>query len=370
MSAVYYNEIDPFAAAWLRNLMADGHIPEGEVDERSIKDVKPDDITAFDQCHFFAGIGGWSVALDLAGWGERPVWTGSCPCQPFSSAGKARGAGDERHLWPAFHALIAECRPPTIFGEQVESPLGRTWLAAVRLDLEDLGYACGAADLCAAGAGAPHIRQRLYWMADASSLGCDGRGASEADEGKIQPQRRGNGGGWLGDANSEGWSARIRSTEAPRQRHSTDPTSSARDGLVHTLKPRLEGYAGHGDRGRESGRVDQKAAGSVAASSTVGRLADAERHGTRDKRRSRLSRSSSDETELHESRSDGTSSNRDPWATVELVALTDGTVRFAEPGSFPLAHGVPERVGRLRGYGNAIVPQVAATFIRAFMEAA
>jgi DNA (cytosine-5)-methyltransferase 1 len=163
----YYNEFDPFAAAWLAELMADGLIAAGDIDTRSITEVKPDDLEGYDQCHFFAGIGGWSLALRLAGWPDgRPVWTGSCPCQPFSTAGSRGGADDERHLWPAFYRLIAERRPATVFGEQVASRDGRTWLAAVRSDLEAVGYAVGAADLCAAGAGAPHIRQRLFWVAD------------------------------------------------------------------------------------------------------------------------------------------------------------------------------------------------------------
>ena len=83
MSA-YDNEIDPFAADWLRELIRAGHIAPGEVDTRSIEDVAPDDLAGFAQCHFFAGIGTWSYALRRAGWADdRPVWTGSCPCQPF-----------------------------------------------------------------------------------------------------------------------------------------------------------------------------------------------------------------------------------------------------------------------------------------------
>jgi DNA (cytosine-5)-methyltransferase 1 len=162
----YYNEIDPFAAEWLRVLIREGHIADGVVDTRSIVDVEPNDLVGFSQCHFFAGIGGWSHALRLAGWSdERPVWTGSCPCQPFSTAGKQRGTDDERHLWPEFARLIEQCEPTTVFGEQVASAAGRNWLSAVRFDLETMGYAVGAADLCAASVGAPHIRQRLYWGA-------------------------------------------------------------------------------------------------------------------------------------------------------------------------------------------------------------
>jgi DNA (cytosine-5)-methyltransferase 1 len=175
MGLAYYNEIDPFAAAWLQRLINSGHIAPGIVDTRSIEDVKPDDLRGFTQCHFFAGIGVWSHALRLAGWpDDRPVWTGSCPCQPFSAAGKGDGFADERHLWPAFFHLIKERRPSAVFGEQVASKDGLAWLDLVHADLEGEGYTVGAADLCAAGIGAPHIRQRLYWVADADCEQRDG----------------------------------------------------------------------------------------------------------------------------------------------------------------------------------------------------
>ncbi|OUO51611.1 hypothetical protein B5F76_09005 [Desulfovibrio sp. An276] len=168
--AAYYNEIDPFAAAWLRELIKAGCIAPGEVDERSIADVQPADLAGFTQCHFFAGLGGWSLALRQAGWpDERPVWTGSCPCQPFSAAGKRRGFADSRHLWPEFRRLISQCRPHTVFGEQVASSDGLHWLDLVCDNLEADGYAVGAVVTCAASAGAPHIRQRLYWVADLAS---------------------------------------------------------------------------------------------------------------------------------------------------------------------------------------------------------
>ena len=88
----YYNENDPKAATWLRELIRNGYIANGDVDERSIEDILPNDLAGYTQCHFFAGIGGWSYALRLAGWpDDRAVWTGSCPCQPFSTAGKGGG---------------------------------------------------------------------------------------------------------------------------------------------------------------------------------------------------------------------------------------------------------------------------------------
>lgn len=166
----YYNENDPFAAEWLRALIFFGHIAPGDVDERSIEDVSADDLRGYAQHHFFAGIGVWSYALRQAGWpDDRPVWTGSCPCQPFSAAGKGGGFADERHLWPAWQWLVGQCRPDVILGEQVASKDGRAWFDLVSSDLEGLDYACGAFDTCAAGVGAPHIRQRLYWMAHRNS---------------------------------------------------------------------------------------------------------------------------------------------------------------------------------------------------------
>jgi DNA (cytosine-5)-methyltransferase 1 len=168
LKPAYYNEIDPSCAQWIRNLISAGALPPGDVDERSIEDVSATDLVGYGQCHFFAGIGGWPLALLWASWpGDQEVWTGSCPCQPFSHSGKLLGFGDERHLWPEFQRLIKERKPARVFGEQVASKAGRKWFSFVRADLEALGYAVGGADLCAAGVGADHIRQRLFYVADA-----------------------------------------------------------------------------------------------------------------------------------------------------------------------------------------------------------
>jgi len=129
----YYNEIDPFAAAWLRNLIAGGHISEGEVDERSIRDVAAEDLRGFDRCHFFAGIGGWELALRYARGRDdaRPVWTGSCPCQPFSQAGKRQGFADDRHLWPVWRSLIENARPRTVLESKLRARLNGSDLCEV-----------------------------------------------------------------------------------------------------------------------------------------------------------------------------------------------------------------------------------------------
>jgi DNA (cytosine-5)-methyltransferase 1 len=322
--SAYYNEIDPYAAQWLRNLITAGHIAAGEVDERSIVDVRADDLRGFTQCHFFAGIGGWSYALRLAGWpDDRPVWTGSCPCQPFSAAGKQRGSDDERHLWPAFFRLISECCPGRVFGEQVAGAAGLAWLDHVCADLEGAGYAAAAANLCAAGAGAPHIRQRLYWLADADSQRRVGQRlllraeAARRHAGEI-PETAGRGSaGLLGNAGNEGL--------AQRQRF-----------------PGIPG----GSRGAGEGQAAER------AGLHVGGLANAA-SARREAERATRAEQSGDEYFAG------------AWSAVEWIECSDGKARPTQPGLFPLAHGVSGRVGRLRAYGNAIVPQVAAAFIEA-----
>ena len=319
----YYNENDPKAAAWLRELILAGLIAAGDVDERSIVEVQGAELKGYTQCHFFAGIGGWSYALRLAGWpDDEPVWTGSCPCQPFSVAGKRNGTDDKRHLWPEFHRLITECGPTTIFGEQVASADGRDWLAGVRADLEALGYAVGAADLCAAGAGAPHIRQRLYWVADAEHAERRAVNVNRENErdwhdsGRKEvhciPGARGEVCG-LGDTDVPGQHERTPSGQQPIHNEDHEPL---RMGNAYEQGP--QGRPIHTERTGER----------VIGAAGVGF-----------------------------------------WSDFDLIPCLDGKARRVEPGTFPLAHGVPARMGRLRGYGNAIVPQVAAGFIGAFVEA-
>jgi len=163
----YYNEFNPKAAAWLRQLIKNGNITPGEVDERSITEVKPGDLNGFDRCHFFAGVGTWDYCINQSGWGDRPVWTASLPCQPFSTAGKGLGKSDERHLLPHFIELVRQCKPDTIFGEQVEGAIKHGWLDDLQTNMEAEGYAIGHCVLGAHSIGAAHIRQRLYWVANA-----------------------------------------------------------------------------------------------------------------------------------------------------------------------------------------------------------
>lgn len=171
----YYNEFDKKSAAMLRQLIKDGLIAPGEVDERSIVEVKAEDVKEFTQCHWFAGIGGWSRALRLSGWpDDLPVWTGSCPCQPFSRGGKGKAQKDIRHLWPTWSDLIKKCQPPILFGEQVEAAIAHGWLDEVANDLEHQGYAFGSSVLSTFAVESPDNRERIFFVGDCEYNGQDG----------------------------------------------------------------------------------------------------------------------------------------------------------------------------------------------------
>lgn len=376
--SAYYNEIDPFAAQWLRNLIAAGHIAPGEVDERSIEDVTPDDLRGFTQCHFFAWIGVWSHSLRLAGWpDDRPVWTGSCPCQPFSPAGKGDGFADERHLWPQFFHLISERRPQHVFGEQVAAGNANAWFDLVQTDLEGLGYAFGLVPFTSAGIGAPHIRERAYWVANADSVISDWRGNVRAP-GRDEYS---NGGDdvRLADAGGE-YKGSARNKEG-----AGESCRAGKDGgLGNANVARLEGLGGNDcAAGREG------ATGPAAAPGFHDGLAN-----TDDEQHSIAISGCSHEhvstgREQDPAASAGLRGNYRPlevngfWRDADWLVCRDGKWRPVEPGTFPLVDGAAarlgrvepgvarvassNRVGRLKGYGNAINAQAAAAFIRAYM---
>jgi DNA (cytosine-5)-methyltransferase 1 len=366
-------------------------------------------LVGFTQCHFFAGIGGWSYALRLAGWQDDwPVWTGSPPCQPFSAAGQQKGQTDDRHLAPHFAALVAAGRPPILFGEQVASSpvLGKAakragggageppewaWIDDLSDRLEAAHYAVGAADIPAAGVGAPHIRQRTFFGAVALEGLDDTAGArpvaaragseSEArNEAWLRGPERGRTDGRLADTGGEGSQGRggTDRSELGQDRHPA--ARSAAGGMADADEGQRgrvadgEGRQHDGEAGgRQQGDREPERGGSgvgMADAAVSGRgegIKDAGRMRVRDGAERSSGRSAVDGSVDNTAQP---SADHGGWAVADWLFCRDGKWRPVEPGTFPLAHGIPARVVRLRGYGNAIVPQAAAQFVKAFVAAA
>lgn len=344
MTCAWYNENDPFAAAWLRELIADGLIAPGDVDERSIRDVQPGDLRSYTQCHFFAGIGVWSYALRQAGFGDaRPVWTGSCPCQPFSAAGQQRGHDDDRHLWPVWFQLIRECQPDLVFGEQVEQAIRHGWLDLVCGDLEGEGYAVGPVVFGAHSVGAPHKRQRLYFVAESSGQQLrrgSGRGEQDGGVGEVGPNDR------------------------------SAPTDAGALGDVGDAeRARLEGHDGHGGSAEGWTREDRPTPATGARAGAEGRMADTASDraegdaGEEIGARGECGPQPRGGGELH--------AGHAAWSDIRWIDCRDGKRRPVpvEPALFPLVDGpTRSRVGLLRGAGNALVAPQAQAFIEAYLD--
>lgn len=437
---VYYNEFDIKTALWLEELSRCGLISDGVIDARDIRNVKSEEVKGYKRCHWFAGIGGWEEALRLAGWpATRSIWTASCPCQPFSVAGKQKGEEDERHLWPVLAALIRQCKPDCVIGEQVSSKDGYEWIDGVRSDLEAEGYTFGAADLPAASQGSPHIRNRLFWVAvagrecirdtrqppeqraiieqygywpgpcpdcgqpscsaetcsrvaNAIRCGRDGRapdkerqqeqrtitaGAGEtllrgrlADhEEQRRPQRLADGRGGAGGIREEGDGSGLANDGGPGRLENSNSGGQQECPIpVQRTRKRGKRNIADSDGGSHPGRLDSS--NLPGCGEYGGAIADGAEHIAAERAGDTLRF----------------------WDSYRLIPCKDGKFRRiprdAEPGvlivadglpagmdacrlacqGFPLAGKIPNRVGLLRGAGNAIVPQVAAAFIRTFLE--
>ena len=407
----YYNEFDPFKAEVIRQAIKAGAVAPGDVDERSIADVRADDLGGYTQCHFFAGGGFWSLALRQAGWpDDRPVWTGSCPCPSFSAAGKGGGFNDPRHLWPAWEKLIRVRKPAVIFGEQADDAIGYGWLDLVQTDLEAQAYAVGKIVLGTCSVGGADIRQRIYFVADSKSGGFERRRSSEESIGietaersqaVVQPERLRNVGilgdtaergcGVVGDEAQPGSGGYVDGAKlSSRLGHSElsrfEVRKSVGDGTGPIVSSSINsgladadgGQPRHGDlqRGGQHGLEPEDGGVSGLADAN-----DAERwpdvaggnkhiwHPT-----GRYEGDGESGTSSQDVRSHGAGPLKGFWGDCDWIhcrperGYPNGRWRPVESGTFPLAHGDPCRLGRLRLYGDAINIEVAKAFVETYLD--
>lgn len=324
----WYNENDRQKVATLRNLIEEGAIAPGVVDERSVVEVQPEDLAGFTQCHFFAGGGLWSLCLRNAGWpDDRPVWTGSCPCGPFSKAGLRKGFDDPRHLWPEWFRLICERRPGVLFGEQSDE--ADAWLDLVSSDLESRGYAIGSAIVPAAGFGGFHGRHRIGFVADADNAEWWSERAPWHDGGWPKTGRV-KGDGHAGDGGAAiGLGNPGRDGDGPRSggRDSAEGAAVSLNG--HLSRPGasagVHGQVGGMERSAERRwRVGGEGYGHVYVPDRSGDF--------------------------------------------EWIACRDARWRPVEPGLSPLVDAHPGRLAQLRLYGDAIDVEAFTNLIGAYLD--
>ena len=279
----------------------------------------------------------------------RPVWTGSCPCQPYSAAGKGKGAADERDLWPVWFRLIRECRPATVFGEQVSSAIAHGWLDRLAHDLEGEGYAIGSAEIPACGAGAFHKRERLWFVANADtgrrgSVITGGNDLYRDNTGGLKTNglsREANqNDGVMGYANTE-WQPQQGGAFGKSGRWFGD-TSASRD-VAYDESQRCE----------RRNDVTKQTGGSAWATSCTLAYAISQR-------------GCSGNSDGKNAENADTSSERN--GAIQWLDCPDGKARPVMPGVRLLANGFPERIPLLRAAGNAIDPRPAAEFIKAAKE--
>lgn len=214
------------------------------------------------------------------------VISGGFPCQPFSVAGKQKGKGDDRYLWPEMLRVITELRPRCVVGENVPGII-KIAAGQVVKDLERAGYHVVVFNFEGAAVGAWHRRSRVFFVGIADVADTDG--------------------GWLHDSNrKEDQPARSRENDICKQ-------SGGEWRLIQSAGARA--------------CADERLVDNAMRSGCAG---DAR------------------------------------WGKSQELA--DGRCWAAEPDVGRVAHGIPNRVDRLKCLGNAVVPQQAYPIFKALME--
>jgi DNA (cytosine-5)-methyltransferase 1 len=303
-------------------------------------------LRGFTQCHFFAGIGVWSYALRLAGWpDDRPVWTGSCPCQPFSAAGKGAGFADERHLWPAWHHLIRERDLQSSLVSRLQARTQTLGSTLFKLTWKPWVMPSG------------RVLSRLR----ASVL-------RTSETGLLRGRRRRSADGEKNVRTLEGSLREIARKGSPQDLSMAAcltgwPTPTARDHFpahspeyIAAKKEQGHGMANLNDLVQLASWPTPQTSDSTGGGQAKRAMGET-RHGSNLNDFALLSVSNQPArlTVI--------------WRDADWLLCRDEKWRPVEPGTFPLADGAPARVGRLRAYGNAINAQAAAEFIRAAREA-
>jgi DNA (cytosine-5)-methyltransferase 1 len=308
------------------------------------------------------------------------IITGGFPCQPFSVAGKQKGTGDDRHLWPEMFRIIKTFKPKFVIGENVKGLINiqdGVVFETVCTDLESEGYEVQAFNIPAAGVGAPHRRERIWILATnvANSISDNEREQitrGDEEERRIQEKYRQNN----STARQSSRTGAIRNGDRGYE-DMANPNTRFSNGTNKEIFSRGQtsniSSTGGGDKNVENSRCTLQQ-GTVFQGENENEI----RKGNADQ--SQRS-SSSPEYDVANPSSEQSHSNDNgqeqreisQQEQIELGGRSGGTLWPSnwefEPNVGRVANGVPGRVHRLKGLGNSIVPKIAEEIGKAIIGA-
>jgi DNA (cytosine-5)-methyltransferase 1 len=292
------------------------------------------------------------------------IITGGFPCQPFSIAGKQKGTGDDRHLWPEMFRIIKTFKPKFVIGENVKGLINiqdGVVFETVCTDLESEGYEVQAFNIPAAGVGAPHRRERIWILATLGNSELNGSSTTKITRSIIETSNN----------NKKGENATREFEGTSKSRYSQDVANTESERTRSNNEGIRQGISGT-NRGQETIETKEYVENSRRAlqQGTVFQRENENeiRKGNADQ--SQRS-SSSPEYDVANPSSEQSHSNDNgqeqreisQQEQIELGGGSGGTLWPSnwefEPNVGRVANGVPGRVHRLKGLGNSIVPKIA-----------
>ena len=274
------------------------------------------------------------------------ILTAGYPCQPFSVAGKQKGTEDDRHIWPFIFRIVAQKRPTWCVFENVHGHIAMG-LDQVLADLESEGYSTRTFVVPACGVNAPHKRDRLWIVAYSNSD--DGRnGSSTKSQGRQSrmEHRSGSQRQPIQEPNKNVADTTILGSQE-HGHGKPDEFVHVSEDVADTNNARQSSSSGRGqnswnEEGHDIGRSGENVA-DTSGEGSQGRLS-----GRSDSERQSFVGQSGCSSSTYGQ------SGEDWWAV--------------EPNVRRVAHGIPKRVDRIKGLGNAIVPQIAMNIGLAIKE--
>jgi len=300
------------------------------------------------------------------------IITGGFPCQPFSIAGKQKGTSDDRHLWPEMFRIIKTFQPRFVIGENVRGIVNiqdGLVFETVCTDLESEGYEVQPFNIPAAGVGAPHRRERIFFLAIredvANTIGNDegeeiSRGNGEEDF--VQEEHRKN-------DHSSRFSSGASAIRSSDHGHETDVANA------ESISSDVRGHEQHQGERNGQGKIRRTSSSDVADTDT--RFGNGENQKIQSGGKTSDTSSAGKGTDVADTDTERLQGAEQPETYTRKTETQFSTTQsseaagdfwIVEPNVGRVAHGISGRVYRLKGLGNSIVPQIAEEIGKAIIK--